>query len=132
MNRSIRAVSLSIALLIPFALAGCAGKAYGDAGGEVAATVVLANFKFNPQTVHIKAGQTVEWRNESTLVPHTVTGDPAQNEQLSSLPAGAEAFDQRLAPGDSYRHTFTVKGTYNYYCKPHAEEHGMTGSVIVE
>jgi uncharacterized membrane protein len=81
----------------------------------------------------VHAGDTVEWRN-SSILPHTVTADArraAEGKEVV-LPHGAEPFDSRtIAPGGSYRHTFTVPGTYKYICVPHAA-FGMAGEVIVQ
>ena len=38
------------------------------------ATVVIRGFKFEPATVTVRAGETVEWKNEG-IVPHTATAD---------------------------------------------------------
>lgn len=131
MIHAIRTAFLGLPLAA-LALAGCASSKVYGVEGPAAATVTLAHFQFAPQEVRIKAGEIVEWKNESSIVPHTVTDDPAQNAKLSSLPAGAQAFDQDLSPGETFRRAFTVKGTYHYYCKPHGEDHGMTGTIIVE
>jgi plastocyanin len=34
-------------------------------------------------------------------------------------------------PGNTYQHTFTVPGTYRYFCQPH-ESNGMVGEVVVK
>lgn len=119
---------------LAFALAGCgdSGPAYGPPSADAAATVELTStLSFDPHTVRVKAGETVEWRNKSAFA-HTVTDDPRKDATLSSLPAGAAAFDSgRLAAGEVFRHTFTVPGTYRYYCDPH-DGFGMLGVVIVE
>jgi plastocyanin len=89
--------------------------------------------KFKPAKIVVHVGDTVEWQNTSSL-PHTVTADAqraAEGKQVV-LPAGAAPFDSKtIAPGGSYRHTFTVPGTYKYICVPHAAL-GMTGEVIVK
>ena len=89
--------------------------------------------RFKPARITIHAGDTVEWKNTSSIV-HTVTADAhrAQKGTKVVLPAGAAPFDSgNIKAGDSYRHTFTVPGTYKYICVPHAEL-GMTGEVVVE
>ena len=102
--------------------------------GPVAASVHMTDLlQFEPKVVTIKAGQTVEWTNSSFLV-HTVTMDPALAAYKKNvlMPAGAEPFDSdRLFPDASYRHTFTIPGTYRYFCKPH-ESTGMIGEIVVE
>jgi len=89
--------------------------------------------RFKPARVTIHAGDTVEWKNTSG-VPHTVTADARRAPEGTKvvLPFGAKPFDSgNIKPGGSYRHTFTVPGTYKYICIPHAEL-GMTGEVIVQ
>ena len=89
--------------------------------------------RFKPARVTIHAGDTVEWKNTSG-VSHTVTADARRAPEGTKvvLPSGAKPFDSgNIKPGGSYRHTFTVPGTYKYICIPHAEL-GMTGEVIVQ
>jgi plastocyanin len=92
--------------------------------------------RFDPPHVTIEAGQTITWKNESQM-PHTATGDPAQNPVAKShpayieLPAGAEPWgSEMLQPGDSYSHTFITPGEYRYICIPHVLS-GMRGSIAV-
>jgi plastocyanin len=97
------------------------------------AVVRMTNtLRFEPDTVRVSPGGTVEWRNTSLLV-HTVTGDPAKAtlEGSAWLPEGAEPFDSgNLEPEAAFRHTFTVPGSYGYFCIPH-EGAKMKGVVIV-
>ncbi len=110
------------------------GVGLSAAAPEADAVVMMTNdLKFTPATVTIQRGQTVEWRNTSLLV-HTVTADPAKATLAESvrLPDGAPAFDSgTLDPEATFRHTFTVPGTYRYFCVPH-EGAKMRGTVIVE
>jgi plastocyanin len=100
------------------------------------ATVIIRmtdDLTFEPARVVVHAGDTVEWQNPSG-VPHTVTADArraAEGKEVV-LPPGAAPFDSGpIAPGGSYRHTFTVPGTYKYICVPHAAS-GMAGEVIIQ
>jgi plastocyanin len=100
------------------------------------ATVVVRmtdSLRFEPDRVVVHAGDTVEWQNSSSQ-PHTVTAD-AQRAALGKevvLPSGATPFDSgKIEPGDTYRHTFTVPGTYKYICVPHVD-FGMVGEVVVQ
>lgn len=106
------------------------------AGAREAAPAAVVDMtfglKFEPATVRIRAGQTVEWRNKG-FFPHTVTFDASQAEDAShvSLPAGVAPFDSgKIGAGGKWRHTFTTPGEYHYICKPH-EDHLMLGVVIV-
>lgn len=101
---------------------------------EPAATVNMGSqLTFEPASITIKAGETVDFVNGSPLI-HTVTADPAKAREADnvSLPEGAETFDSgNLAPGESFSHTFTEPGTYQYFCIPH-EAAGMTGTIVVQ
>lgn len=88
--------------------------------------------RYDPDTVTIKVGDTVEWENVSRLM-HTVTADPAKATRARSikLPAGASTFDSGdLEPGKKFRYTFVVPGTYRYFCVPY-EAAGMVGEIEV-
>ncbi len=62
-------------------------------------------------TVTVGANNTVTWTNNDT-VGHTVTA--------ALVPNGAAMFDSgNIAPGQSYSYTFTLLGTYQYFCKYH-------------
>ena len=87
---------------------------------------------YQPASLTIKVGQTVEWRNVGNSVHHA-SSDPstAVNPAEVSNPAGAKPFDSGfLQPGQSFTYTFTVPGTYKYICAPH-ETSGMLGEVVV-
>jgi plastocyanin len=79
------------------------------------AAVVAMNFhSFEPKSITIRSGQTVEWKNKS-LVWHTVTADPklAKRSEDVALPHGVEPFDSgKVGLGGTYRHAFTAPGTY--------------------
>jgi plastocyanin len=115
-------------------LAGCAhsGPAYAPPPKDVAAVVTATStLAFEPATVTVHTGDTVEWRNTS-LFTHTVTDEPAKARSGAdaTLPEGAMPFRAELPPGQIYRHSFNVAGTYHYFCEPH-ERFGMAGMVIV-
>ncbi len=112
---------------------GHAGGAWAPTPKPDAAVRATDMLTFEPRTVTIPVGGTVEWTNGSVLV-HTVTDDPdeATVEGSSALPDGAESFDSgNMAPGAKFSHTFKVPGTYRYFCKPH-EAAKMWGTVIVK
>ena len=88
--------------------------------------------KFDPESVTIAAGDTVQWTNPEP-VGHTVTCDPkeAVDKSLVVMPPGAAPFDSGdMVEGTVFKHTFTQKGTYKYICLYH-ESMGMVGTVIV-
>ncbi len=101
-------------------------------GGTPAVVEMTDALAFDPSPVTIAVGETVEWRNASS-VPHTATADPSLAADPANviLPAGAEPFHSGiLTAGARFRHTFTVAGTYRYVCLPH-ESAGMIGTVVV-
>jgi plastocyanin len=76
---------------------------------------------FSPTTFTVRVGGTVTWFNGDT-VQHSVT--------TNATPAPPAAFDSGLLdPGARWSHTFTVAGTYEYHCTPHAMS--MWGKVVV-
>lgn len=102
--------------------------------GQARAIVVrmTQNKTFEPKTITVKVGDTVVWKNVSDST-HSVTdvSHLATTAQDASLPSEAKEFNSGLMPpGKEYSHTFTVPGTYKYFCIPH-EEVGMVGTVIV-
>jgi plastocyanin len=84
-------------------------------------TVVIRGFKFKPATVTVRAGETVEWKNED-IVPHTATADA----EVAHKPV----FDSgTIDTGAAWRYVARKKGTYNYTCAYHPN---MTGKLIVQ
>ncbi len=116
-------------------LGGCGlgGPAHGPPPPNAEAVVDMGFESFSPESITIRPGGLVEWRNGS-LITHTVTDDPklAGKPADSTLPAGASAFNSGDIPaGQIYTHSFEVPGTYHYFCMHH-EGDGMLGTVIVE
>jgi plastocyanin len=88
---------------------------------------------YAPSKVAIKVGDTVQWVNGGETV-HSVSTSAAnaQNPNDTSMPKGAVAFDSGfIPPGGDYSYTFTVPGTYRYFCLPH-EKAGMVGVIVVK
>jgi len=127
-----RAISGLFTVLV---VSGCGlnGPAHKPAAPSVAAVIDLGFMSYSPDNITICPGDTVEWRNTS-LITHTVTDDTrrAKKQGDASLPSGAQAFDSGDIPaGQIYLHTFTIPGTYHYFCTYHAN-HGMVGTIIVK
>lgn len=76
--------------------------------------VVINNFAFNPGSLTVPAGTTMTWVNNDS-VTHSIKSDTFSSPDL--------------APGDTYQHTFTTAGTYNYTCSIHPS---MMGQIIVQ
>ena len=93
-------------------------------------TVSMHWHSFDPASVTIQQGQTVQWHN-TTIVPHTVTCDPklAKKREDCMLPEGAMPFNSGDV-GPDFQYPFSLPGTYRYFCIPH-ETVGMIGEVIV-
>lgn len=75
--------------------------------------VVIQDMAYSPETLTIREGDTVVWKNEDTA-PHTIT---------SSL------FDENIIEGAIFSYTFEHSGTYDYHCKIHLN---MKGKIIVK
>lgn len=82
--------------------------------------VSIANYRYDQSTVVVKAGDTVEWRNDEKRTSHDIT----------FLDGGAAS--ERLMPGDAFRRTFAAPGHYPYICEAHKERPEMKGEVVVE
>ncbi|MEK6888820.1 MAG: cupredoxin family copper-binding protein [Nanoarchaeota archaeon] len=79
--------------------------------------IEIKDFAFSPSTLNVKVGDRVTWTN-SDSAPHTVTSD-----------SGGELSSGTISADETYSHTFTSAGTYNYHCQFHT---GMKSKVIVE
>jgi plastocyanin len=90
--------------------------------------VVILNddLSFNPETIMIFAGQTVEWQLNSTGV-HNINGlQSLFNTNLESFYSGVP-----VAGPWNFSHTFKFVGTNTYRCDNFFQQ-GMTGTVIVQ
>jgi plastocyanin len=89
--------------------------------GTTAAVQSLDN-TFRAPDIQVKPGTTVAWTNEG------------RNEH-DVLPVEGDAWGvevEEFQPGDSYEHTFTEPGVYDYYCSIHGTTTaGMVGTVVV-
>jgi plastocyanin len=88
---------------------------------------------FQPSSVTIKVGDTVEWENVGNSVHHATNDhDVAIKKDDVSSPNDKLVFDSGfLQPGGTFTHTFTAAGTYKYVCVVH-EPSGMTGQIVVK
>ncbi len=77
--------------------------------------VSIQNLAYNPATVSVKVGDTVQWTNNDDR-DHTVKADDGS---FSS---------PNLGPGQTFEHKFTSAGTVQYGCNYHPR---MRGSVTV-
>jgi len=99
----------------PTAASGTCNVQLGE-GVPGSTVVVIQNFAFGPQDVHVRAGERITWINCDTD-QHTSTAD------------GGEWASPLLAPGDAFTQTFPTVGEFPYHCEPHPF---MLARVIVE
>jgi plastocyanin len=79
-------------------------------------TILIAAFKYQPETLRVRVGETVEWKNQD-IVPHTAT-------------AGDNAFDSgNMAKNSSWKFVANEKGEHAYVCTLHPN---MKGKLVVE
>lgn len=102
-----------LALVIVFSLVGLQTQA-----GEDVVVVIIKDFRFVPQDVTIKTGQTIRWENQEKRQYHSVWFEALGEEE-----------SDYLFPEDSYQRRFDTVGDFPYRCGPHPE---MIGSVSVE
>lgn len=88
---------------------GCGGSADGGAGtkedGPGAATVVISNFEFAPDTLNVRVGDVVTVENKDTA-EHTVT-------------AVDRSFDTGRFASGTKTFTVTKAGRFEYVCDVH-------------
>jgi plastocyanin len=78
-------------------------------------TVKIDNFAFEPASLTVAKGTTVEWTNGDDI-PHTIV----EKKVRFKSPA--------LDTDDRYRHTFNEPGTFSYFCSIHPH---MVGEIHV-
>jgi amicyanin len=115
MRSTFRTLLLGLAMLAAF-LGSVKAAETTAAPAANTVQVNIFNYKFDPATVTITVGTTVNWTNKDE-VPHTV----ASSDKSFKGSAG-------LDTGDSYSYTFDKPGTYKYYCTLHPF---MTGTIVV-
>jgi plastocyanin len=83
---------------------------------SVSNIVLIQGFKFVPNSLTIKTGASVTWKNEDTA-SHSIV-----------FSSGNAANSSLLASGEEYNYKFDTPGSYSYYCGPH---NSMKGEIIV-
>lgn len=105
MRRVVLGLSLFLAACLPLEGSSPVGlQPHAAPSGEM--MVSMEDFEFRPGTLRVPPGTTVVFVNRGQH-PHTAT-------------EGRGLFDSGiLAPGGSFRHTFSTPGEYTIYCKLH-------------
>ncbi len=93
------------------------------AGAQTSHTVDVTSNVFTPDQLTISVGDTVVWSNSQ--------GNHNVNGTQTTYPSNPESFGNQVGAGWTFSHVFTIPGTYDYQCDPHAGW-GMTGKVVVE
>jgi plastocyanin len=107
-----------IMLTIAFVIISTVAAFSADSGKHVTINMKEAPARFEPATLEIESGTTVEWVNTGKKV-HTVTADD------SDWDSG------KLQPGKKFSKVFDQKGTFKYHCIPHSGV-GMKGTIVVK
>jgi plastocyanin len=79
-------------------------------------TIMIDGMRFIPQTVEVKRGDTVVWRNKDPF-PHTATA------------TGGGPASPSIATGASWTYKAAKRGSYPYLCTLHTT---MTGLLVVK
>lgn len=113
MSRSRLLLPAAAVLAATLLAAACGGT--GDSKPVATNQVTMVkSYRFSPDVVRIKAGDTVTWTNKDNFT-HTVRVDGQP--------------DHKVGRGDSVSIRFPKAGTYHYECTLHS--HDMHGTVIV-
>ena len=131
-QRAMTAVRVGAVLASVLAAAFFAFGAETEAQTAVHVVKMTGENRYGPQKLTVGVGETVEWQNVSRA-RHTVTANRAlaRDPVNVALPDGARPFDSgMIGPGDRWRYTFEVPGTYKYFSVPH-EQGGMVGEIEV-
>ncbi|HMD13943.1 MAG TPA: plastocyanin/azurin family copper-binding protein [Bacteroidota bacterium] len=117
-------IGMVVIEIIILTLCGCnsdTSSPYGNnasPGTSAPNTLVMANLAFSPNTMTIKRGTTITWKNNDSYV-HTSTSNTMVWDSGD------------IAPGTSKTTTFNTAGTFPFYCKYH-QGMGMTGTITVQ
>lgn len=79
-----------------------------------AAEVRIKDYKFVPEKITVKAGESVKWVNDEKRASHSIWF------KSEGLPES-----ERMLNGDSWERKFDKPGTYPYTCGPHPEMKGV-------
>jgi plastocyanin len=122
--RGLAVAALGLAVLWPAAAAHAqTTKPAATVNAEGNATQLTGPLQFNPGTVSVRVGESVEWINTDFLVPHTATEDHGLW-NLGGTYAGTPANPPGFGPGETRTRRFAA-GSWSYFCEVHpAQMHG--------
>jgi plastocyanin len=106
---------LPVAALAALVAAGCGSAGVSGPAEKTTEVTMAKSYRFDPERIEIRAGQTVTWTNEDNFT-HTVQVEGQG--------------DHKVEQGESVSITFDEPGTYQYVCTLHALD--MEGEVIVK
>ncbi len=101
-------------LLLIFTLSAFSSVAFAEGQNP---QVIIKDFKFIPQQITIKRGQTINWENREKRQYHSVWFEALNEEE-----------PDYIFPDEFYEREFKQIGTFSYRCGPHPK---MTGTVKV-
>jgi plastocyanin len=123
-------------------IAGCSNTSETTTDADMEYDVGMSAAAFRPETLRVEPGTTVRWKNTSKQ-GHSVTAyedgvpDGAQyfasggfDSEEQAREAWGSSAGGTLFEGQTFEHTFEVRGEYSYFCIPH-ERAGMVGTVVV-
>ena len=132
-SQILRAVAPVGACALAMLVAGCGSStntnsaSYGTApvkappqtpaGTRPAVVVRMQGLRFSPASVHVAAGQTIEWVNRDSVVHNVTSSD------------GTAIMSGNFGPGKKFEFTAKLAGTFTYYCTIHSTT--MKGRIVV-
>jgi plastocyanin len=88
--------------------------------------VAIVGTQFEPATITVSQGDTVTWTVEQSIgQPHSVTSGTV-DDAGTLFDSGSSGLRNE---GETYQHTFTEAGEFDYFCIVHPVQ--MTGKVVV-
>lgn len=97
-----------------------ASATQSDAAGGQTHVVEMHKFKYVPDSLTVKVGDTVRWLNVEKRQYHSVWFREAGDDQ-----------SVYLFPEETFQKTFDKPGVYPYVCGPHETSHDMMGVITV-
>lgn len=87
---------------------------------------------FDPIGLFVEPGETVTWEIQSDAHSTTAYDQEHFMATVTRIPPEAAAWDSETVrgAGETFTHTFEVRGTYDYFCIPH-KAYGMVGRIVV-